>query len=91
MPITLGRCGGGSFVCVKLESGSVDAGVDTSRSVYEINESRFDGFLGEGGAWDAKPPLSVVGVAAELGDVGEESPWRGCSWCVAVVGDESSE
>lgn len=88
MPITLGRCGGGSFVCVKLESGSVDAGVDVSRSVYEMNERRFDGFFGDGGACDARPPLVVVGVAA-VGDAG--SVCSGCSWCVAVVGDESSE
>ena len=37
-----------------------------------------------------RPPLVVVGVA-ELGDVGEESVCNGCSWWVAVVGEESSE
>lgn len=65
MPITLGRCGGGSFDCVKLESGSVDAGADERRSVYDMNESLFDAFFGDGGACEANPPLMVVG-AVEL-------------------------
>ena len=88
--MTLGKCGGGSLVCVKLESGSVEDGAEVSRSVYERNESRFDGFFGDGGAWEVSPPLVVVGVAM-LGDAGVESVCSGCSWCVAVVGDESSE
>ena len=55
-----------------------------------MKESRFAGFFGEGGAWEASPPLTVVGVV-ELGDVGFDRVCSGCSWCVAVVGEESSE
>ena len=88
MPITLDRCGGGSFVWVKLDSGSVDAGTEVRRSVYERNDNRFDGFFGEGGACEASPPLVVVGVA-ELAEL--DKACSGCSTCVAVVGEESSE
>lgn len=83
MPITLERCGGGSFACaldVRLERDSAVAGAEVSRSVYEMNDRRLVVFFGEGGAC----------VALEV-EVGEGSVCRGCSACVAVVGEESSE
>lgn len=73
---------------MKLDSGSVDAGVDERRSVYEMNDRRFDAPLGEGGACEASPPLAVVGV---IGDDGEGMVCSGFSWRVAVVGEDSSE
>ena len=71
------------------DKGTAEAGVDVSKSVYEMKESLFDGFFGDGGACDDSVAL-VVGVAAP-GDAGPERVCNGCSWCVAVVGDELSE
>jgi hypothetical protein len=44
MPNTDKRCGGGSEMVaevVSVERGSVDDGAEVSRSVYDMNESRF--------------------------------------------------
>jgi hypothetical protein len=44
MPNTDRRCGGGSEMLaevVSVERGSVDEGAEVSKSVYDMNESRF--------------------------------------------------
>lgn len=54
-----------------------------------MNESRFEEFFGEGGTCD--PSVAPeVGVDAP-GDGRSDRACSGCSWWVAVVGDESSE
>lgn len=68
IPITLGRWGGGSLTWalrVRDDRGTAEAGVEVSKSVYEMKESLFDGFFGDGGACDANVAL-VVGVAAPI-------------------------
>jgi len=54
-----------------------------------MNESRFEEFFGEGGTCEASVAL-VVGVDAP-GDVRSDRVCSGCSWWVAVVGDDSSD
>jgi hypothetical protein len=54
MPNTDRRCGGGSEMLaevVSVERGSVDEGAEVSKSVYDMNESRFVEVWGEGG-WE---------------------------------------
>ena len=65
----------------------MDAGVDDSKSVYEMKESRFEGFFGDGGTCEASMALAM-GVAAP-GDAEPEKLCSGCSWFVAVVGESS--
>ena len=88
-PMTLGKCGG-SFARTD-DSGTVVAGVDDNKSMYEMKESRFVDACGEGGCeMSGAGIVIVVGCGgADAGEVGNE--WSGCSWWVAVVGDDASE
>ena len=82
--------GGGSETTaadVSVESGMADAGVEDRRSMYEMNDNRFVTFLGEGGR-DGKGAGTVIDVNC-WGLWGSEC--RGCSVCVAVVGEEEFE
>lgn len=86
-PITLGMCGGGSETIadeVSVDSGMAEAGVEDSRSMYEMNDSRFVMFFGDGGCEDR-------GAGIVIDCCGGTRECRGCSVWVAVVGEDVFE
>jgi hypothetical protein len=87
-PVTEGKWGGGSAAVaalVRLDSGCVKTGVEASKSVYDMNESRLEAPDGEGG-W-----LADIGLATALAG---ESPRGGkdvrASGSVCVNGEACS-
>lgn len=58
---------------MRLDSGIVDAGADVRRSVYEMNDSLFEGPLGDGGACDES-----VAFAVGVEPPGDAFPERVC-------------
>lgn len=82
-------CGGGSAdaAVVSEERGNIDAGVDVSRSEYDMNERRLLAGVGEGGCESGRPDV------VEEGDMATDAAgraWIGCSR-VVVVGDDSTD